>query len=45
MDVTSILAVSCSVIVFLAWFVLPGSKEKSSKLPAATEAMPTEVAA
>ncbi|MEA2646392.1 MAG: hypothetical protein QOE92_1475 [Chloroflexota bacterium] len=46
MDVTSILAVVCSAIVFLAWFVLPGTKEKpGSTVVTPAETLPTEVAA
>ena len=33
MDITSILAVIASAVVFLAWLVLPGSKPQRTEKP------------
>jgi hypothetical protein len=47
MDITTILAVVTSGLVFLAWFVLPGKAEAKTILPAELPdaALPQEVAA
>lgn len=45
MDITTIIAVVSSALVFLAWFVLPGTASRETVAPALPEAIPVEVAA
>ena len=44
MDITSVLAVICTGVVFLAWFVLPHSKTEATRALEIPEAPALEVA-